>query len=150
MPALTTNNTAVQILQTMTLATDTAAILNNTIASLNNLTSPSGHALLTPQERRSALQQLLTTVEAAAKLADVVHLEALTAYEVTGGGVRGGEESQRKAEGEGEAETDAKVEISQESVRALIREEREANERAAKERADDLDKFFRQRAQMRM
>ncbi|KAI5837697.1 hypothetical protein DFP73DRAFT_567218 [Morchella snyderi] len=61
----------------MTLGCDTAAVLMSALDLLRHQTSPAQHALLTPDERRSSLHQLTVAVEAAAKLAEVAHVEAI-------------------------------------------------------------------------
>ncbi|KAI5837708.1 hypothetical protein DFP73DRAFT_567228 [Morchella snyderi] len=59
----------------MTLGTDTAALLLRSVDALMNLIEPAPYALLTPDERRSALRQLLVTTESAAKLAELAHAD---------------------------------------------------------------------------
>ncbi|KAI5837692.1 hypothetical protein DFP73DRAFT_285602 [Morchella snyderi] len=61
----------------MTLGSETAAVLMRAMDVLQHQTSAVTHTLLTPEERRSALLQLMVTVETAAKLADVAHVEAV-------------------------------------------------------------------------
>ncbi|KAI5837698.1 hypothetical protein DFP73DRAFT_285632 [Morchella snyderi] len=61
----------------MALGSDIAAVLMSTLDLLRHQTSPAQHTLLTPDERKAALQQLLATVEAATKLADVAYLDAV-------------------------------------------------------------------------
>ncbi|KAI5837687.1 hypothetical protein DFP73DRAFT_567204 [Morchella snyderi] len=55
----------------MTLGSETAAVLMRAMDMLHHQTSSGQHALLCANERRCALQQLLATVETAAKLAEV-------------------------------------------------------------------------------
>ncbi|KAI5837695.1 hypothetical protein DFP73DRAFT_567211 [Morchella snyderi] len=57
----------------------TAAVLMRAMDLLEHETSPAQHALLSPEERKAALQQLMVTVETAAKLADIGHVEATAA-----------------------------------------------------------------------
>ncbi|KAI5837694.1 hypothetical protein DFP73DRAFT_567210 [Morchella snyderi] len=63
----------------MTLGSDTAAVLMRAMDMLHHQTSLTQHTHLSADERKAALQQLLATVETAAKLADVAHVEAVAA-----------------------------------------------------------------------
>ncbi|KAI5837704.1 hypothetical protein DFP73DRAFT_588799 [Morchella snyderi] len=60
----------------MTLGSETAAVLLQAMVTLNLLMSPAQHALHSADERKAALHQLTVTVEAAAKLAETVYLDA--------------------------------------------------------------------------
>jgi hypothetical protein len=53
---------------------------------MTHLTSPGQHALLSAEERKSALLQIMITVQVAAKLAESAHLDAVTHNEPGGGG----------------------------------------------------------------
>ncbi|KAI5837716.1 hypothetical protein DFP73DRAFT_567238 [Morchella snyderi] len=61
----------------MTLSTETVALLRYGIDALLHLTGPASYALLTPDERKTALQHLIVTAEAAATFAEVAQREAL-------------------------------------------------------------------------
>ncbi|KAH8145654.1 uncharacterized protein LAJ45_10294 [Morchella importuna] len=63
----------------MTLACKTADLLALATHALTHVTSPNQHAQLSASERERALQQLTLTVQAAMRLADVAHVEALAA-----------------------------------------------------------------------
>ncbi|KAI5837710.1 hypothetical protein DFP73DRAFT_635957 [Morchella snyderi] len=63
----------------MTLGSETAGLLHRSVDALLHLTTPAPYALISAEERRSALRQLMVTTEAAANLAEAVHLDALTA-----------------------------------------------------------------------
>ncbi|RPB06348.1 hypothetical protein P167DRAFT_550579, partial [Morchella conica CCBAS932] len=81
--------------------------------ALNYANSPSQQALLSTNERRSALQQLAVTVQVAGELASVAHVEALAA----GGTVTGETEGRVVVETEAiEAETER---VSEEVERSL-------------------------------
>ncbi|KAI5837709.1 hypothetical protein DFP73DRAFT_567231 [Morchella snyderi] len=64
----------------MTLGSETTALLHRSVDALIHLTEPAPYALLTPDERKSALRQLLVTTETAAKLAEDVHEDVLMAH----------------------------------------------------------------------
>ncbi|KAI5837712.1 hypothetical protein DFP73DRAFT_588804 [Morchella snyderi] len=75
----------------MALGTDTAALLRYGIDALLQLMGSAPYALLGPNERKSALHYLTVTAEAAARLAEVAHVDALTAqHAVLPGPGRGG------------------------------------------------------------
>ncbi|KAI5837691.1 hypothetical protein DFP73DRAFT_567208 [Morchella snyderi] len=61
----------------MTLGSETAAVLMRAMAMLYHQTLPTQHAVLSADERKSALLQLMLTTETAAKLADIAHVEAV-------------------------------------------------------------------------
>ncbi|KAI5837685.1 hypothetical protein DFP73DRAFT_531620 [Morchella snyderi] len=88
----------------MTLVSETVSLLRRTIDILNHHMSPPQHALHSAGERRSMLLQHTVETEAAAKLADIIHVEAVAvAQQNTSGGeagwIRAGTERQ-KAEAE--------------------------------------------------
>ncbi|KAI5837727.1 hypothetical protein DFP73DRAFT_588811 [Morchella snyderi] len=64
----------------MTLGSETAALLVLATHALSFQTSAGQHALLTPEERKSALRQLMVTVETAGELAKVAHVEPLAKH----------------------------------------------------------------------
>ncbi|KAH0604116.1 uncharacterized protein H6S33_007147 [Morchella sextelata] len=70
----------------MTLASEIVALLTLSTHAMNHLTSPGQHALLSAEERKSALLQIMITVQVAAKLAESAHLDAVTHNEPGGGG----------------------------------------------------------------
>ncbi|KAI5837717.1 hypothetical protein DFP73DRAFT_567239 [Morchella snyderi] len=61
----------------MTFGTETAAVLRHGLDTLLHLTSPAPYALLTSEERRTALHHLMVTAEATAKLADATRAHSL-------------------------------------------------------------------------
>ncbi|KAI5837684.1 hypothetical protein DFP73DRAFT_588786 [Morchella snyderi] len=61
----------------MTLRSETVSLLRRAIDILDHHMSPTQHALHSPDERRSMLLQLTVATEAAAKLADIIHMEAV-------------------------------------------------------------------------
>ncbi|KAI5837666.1 hypothetical protein DFP73DRAFT_635921 [Morchella snyderi] len=63
----------------MTLASEILVQLHHTIVAMNRLTTPSPQSPMAQDERRFALTQLKSSVDVLAKLAEVAHVEALTA-----------------------------------------------------------------------
>ncbi|KAI5837700.1 hypothetical protein DFP73DRAFT_635949 [Morchella snyderi] len=70
----------------MTLGCDIAAVLMRALDMLHHQTSPTQYALLTPDERKATLHQLAVTVDTAAKLAEVAHVDAVTAQRALASG----------------------------------------------------------------
>ncbi|KAI5837705.1 hypothetical protein DFP73DRAFT_635953 [Morchella snyderi] len=69
----------------MTLGSETVTLLLRALDTLNLQMSPAQHALLSADERNAALHQLTVTVEAAAKIAEAVQLDAQRAERTTRG-----------------------------------------------------------------
>ncbi|KAI5837680.1 hypothetical protein DFP73DRAFT_567199 [Morchella snyderi] len=111
----------------------TAAVLMRAMVTLNHQMSPPQHALLCVDERRSALQQLIVTTETAAKLADVAHVEALTAQCKAAGGGGGGGADRTTAETERLHAESAKIGREVERVVAETERTRAETEKVGKE-----------------
>ncbi|KAH8145649.1 uncharacterized protein LAJ45_10289 [Morchella importuna] len=112
----------------MTLACKTADLLTLTTHSLNRVTSFGPYHLLSADDRKSALQQLSMTVQAAAKLAELAQPEVLgrhtehvrvkveTERAGAGGGALGKDEDSPVGEGEDLELDDSSIEIKDASA----------------------------------
>ncbi|KAH8145685.1 uncharacterized protein LAJ45_10325 [Morchella importuna] len=65
----------------MTLGTETISLLRQNLDALTSIILPGA---MTQDERKTALHTLMMTAEAGAKLAEAVHVEALTTHHTSG------------------------------------------------------------------
>ncbi|KAI5837683.1 hypothetical protein DFP73DRAFT_588785 [Morchella snyderi] len=106
----------------MTLSSQTITLLMHAMNVLDNQMSPAQHALLSAGERRSTLLQLKVTTETAAKLADIMHVEAVALAQQTTAGAETerirAETERLKAETEKTSREAEKVVVETERTRA--------------------------------
>ncbi|KAH8145678.1 uncharacterized protein LAJ45_10318 [Morchella importuna] len=91
----------------MTLSSEIVVLLNHLTNSMNNVTSPGQHAVLSTDERKAAMEHLKASVEVLASLAEAVRIDAAS----RGGAVA---ETTEKGEEGAAAETTKKKEEEEE------------------------------------
>ncbi|KAH8145676.1 uncharacterized protein LAJ45_10316 [Morchella importuna] len=64
----------------MSLSSEIITLLTHLNGTVGHVTSPGQHELLSPEERKAVMDHVSATVEVLAQLAEVAHVEALTAH----------------------------------------------------------------------
>ncbi|KAI5837733.1 hypothetical protein DFP73DRAFT_588815 [Morchella snyderi] len=132
----------------MTLGTETAALLTHIINAMNHQLSAGHHAILTDDDRRSVLANIKATIEVAAKLAEVAHVDALTAHNAAAkpAEVANMNATAARTAAERTASSDEKERVAAETMARLQVETEKAGREAARalERVEELSVQVRQ------